>query len=135
MRGMLGGKSVAMVAVVVGLSVALPAAAQTTPAAQANLLGRFVVVVPGSIRGIVKDDSGAPIEGATVTALGAMTVHATTDRSGRFEWRSLLPGEYLVRAHLVGYASVLPQIIQVRPSARATSASTTSCCTILNCPL
>jgi hypothetical protein len=122
MRGMLGGKSVAVVAVVVGLGVALPAAAQTTPAAQANLLGRFVVVVPGSIRGIVKDDSGAPIEGATVTALGAMTVHATTDRSGRFEWRSLLPGEYLVRAHLVGYASVLPQIIQVRPSARATSA-------------
>jgi len=122
MRGMLGGKSVTTLAVVVGLSVGVPAAAQTTSSAEGNLLGRFVVVAPGSIRGVVKDDSGAPIPGASVSALGPSTVHATTDKSGRFEWRSLLPGPYVVRAHLAGYASALSQLVQVLPSARATSA-------------
>jgi len=122
MRGMLGRKSVATLAAVAGLSIVTPAAAQTTSASQSSLLGRFVVVAPGSIRGVVKDDSGEPIAGATVSALGATTVYATTDKSGRFEWRSLLPGPYVVRAHLAGYASAPSQIIEVRPSVRATSA-------------
>lgn len=122
MRGMLGRKSVATLAAVAGLSVVVPAAAQSVSSASGDPLARFVAVAPGSLRGVVQDDGGTPIAGATVSALGATTVYATTDKSGRFEWRSLLPGPYVVRAHLVGYAAARPQLIEVRPSVRATSA-------------
>src|SRR5262245_5348842 len=94
MRGMLGRKSVATFAALAGLSVAVPAIAQSLPSATSDPLRRFVAVAPGSLRGVVQDDAGSPIPGATVSALGATTVYATTDKSGRFEWRSLLPGSY-----------------------------------------
>jgi len=119
---MLGRKSVATLAAVAGLSVVVPAAAQTSSYASGDPLARFVSVAPGSLRGVVQDDAGAPIAGAQVSALGATSVYATTDKTGHFEWRSLLPGPYVVRAHLSGYAATRPQLIEVRPSVRATSA-------------
>jgi len=119
---MLGRKSVATLAALAGLSVVVPAAAQTSSSPSADPLARFVSVAPGSLRGVVQDDAGAPIAGAQVSALGATTVYATTDKSGRFEWRSLLPGPYVVRAHLSGYAAPRAQLVEVRPSVRATSA-------------
>ena len=48
---------------------------------------------------------GAPVAGAMVSALGATTAFAVTDRSGRFELRTLSPGPYLVRAHLSGFVA------------------------------
>src|SRR5205823_12156280 len=77
---------------------------------------------PGSIQGIVSDEKGSPIAGAMVSALGATTTSAVTTRDGRFELRTLSPGPYLVRAHLPGYIAPRPQLVEVRPSARATSA-------------
>src|SRR5205823_3173129 len=82
---------------------------------------RVAALAPGSIQGIVFDDKGAPIAGAMVSALGATTAFATTDRSGRFELRTLSPGPYLLRAHLSGYVASRGQIIDVRPSARVSS--------------
>jgi len=84
-------------------------------------VSRVATLAPGSIQGNVQDEKGAPIAGAMVSALGATTAFATTDRGGRFELRSLSPGPYLIRAHLTGYIASRGQIIDVRPSGRASS--------------
>jgi len=76
---------------------------------------------PGEIVGSVQDEKGAPVPGVTVSATGTTTVAATTDRNGRFELRTLSPGPYLVRAHLVGFIAPRGQIVDVRPAAKATS--------------
>lgn len=76
---------------------------------------------PGSISGIVRDERGTPIPHVVVSALGAVTTVAVTDANGRFDFGSLTPGPYLVRAHLAGYAAPRAQMIQVKASARAVS--------------
>jgi len=76
----------------------------------------------GSIQGTVQDETGAAVAGATVSALGGTTAFAGTDRSGRFDFRALTPGPYLVRAHLTGFVAPRGQLVDVRPSARVTSA-------------
>jgi len=75
----------------------------------------------GSIGGVVRDERGAPIPGVMVSALGAKTAVAVTDRGGRFELRTLSPGPYLVRAHVTGYVGSRGQIIEVRASTRTAS--------------
>ena len=82
---------------------------------------RVASLAPGSVEGIVQDEKGAPLAGAMVSALGATTAFATTDRGGRFELRTLSPGPYLVRAHLGGYIASRGQIVDVRPSSRVSS--------------
>jgi Carboxypeptidase regulatory-like domain/TonB dependent receptor len=83
---------------------------------------RMASLTPGAIEGVVRDEKGLPIAGAMVSALGATSAFTVTDRSGRFEMRTLSPGPYLVRAHLSGYVASHGQIVDVRPSARASSA-------------
>jgi hypothetical protein len=77
---------------------------------------------PGSISGVVRDERGVPLEHVVISALGAVTMVAVTDASGRFEFGRLTPGPYLVRAHLGGYTAPRAQMVQVRASARAVSA-------------
>src|SRR2546423_2341526 len=96
----------------------------TSVATRAQMLQsvtQLAALAPGSIEGIVQDEKGAPVTGAMVSALGATTAFATTDRGGRFELRTLSPGPYLIRAHLSGYIASRGQIIDVRPSGRASS--------------
>ena len=78
-------------------------------------------VPAGAILGSVLDERGAPVVGAMVSALGATSAFAVSDRSGRFELRTLPPGPYLVRAHLVGFVASRGQVVEVRPSGRASS--------------
>src|SRR5687768_12938603 len=59
----------------------------------------------GRIEGVVKDERGAPVAGAVVSAVGASVGTAETDTQGRFSLSSLQPDAYLVRAHLPGVAS------------------------------
>jgi hypothetical protein len=80
---------------------------------------RIASLAPGTIHGLVRDDSGAPIAGAVVSALGSSTAFAVTDRFGQFELRSLSPGPYLVRAHLTGYIASRGQMVRVLPSTRS----------------
>jgi hypothetical protein len=75
----------------------------------------------GSIGGVVEDERGAGIGGAVVSALGPTTAVAVSDRAGRFELRTLPAGAYLLRAHVNGFASARPQLVDVRPRARASS--------------
>jgi hypothetical protein len=74
----------------------------------------------GSISGVVQDESGTPVPGAMISALGVRTSVAVTDGSGRFELRMLAPGPYLLRAHVSGFAGSRGQVVEVRASARAT---------------
>ncbi|HMF95928.1 MAG TPA: TonB-dependent receptor, partial [Vicinamibacterales bacterium] len=78
-------------------------------------------VAAGSIQGVVIDERGLPVAGATISALGTTSAFAITDRSGRFELRTLSPGPYIVRAHLTGFLASRGQVIDVRPSARSSS--------------
>ena len=76
---------------------------------------------PGSISGVVRDERGLPVANVVVSALGAITTIAVTGPTGRFEFGTLTPGPYLVRAHLGGFVSPKAQMVQVRPSAQALS--------------
>src|SRR5688572_3489059 len=84
-------------------------------------VGRTAAFAPGSIHGIVRDETGSPVAGATVSAIGASTAVAVTDRHGRFDLQTLSPGPYLVRAHFSGYVAPRAQVIEVRSSGRTTS--------------
>ena len=93
---------------------ALPAGAQSLEA------GLAPVPASGSIHGYVLDDAGAPVEGATISVVGAVTRSTVSGKDGRFEIVSLPAGPHLVRAHLSGYAAPRAQTIQVasgRPAA------------------
>src|SRR6266850_3731564 len=84
-------------------------------------VGRLASLAPGSIDGVVQDEKDAPVAGAMVSAVGATRAFAVTDRSGRFELRTLSPGPYLVRAHLSGFIAPPGRMVDVHPSSRASS--------------
>jgi hypothetical protein len=112
-------------AVVGGLMVGgVPSVAQAQAAARSPVLpvARLASFAAGSILGVVEDESGAPVDGVVVSALGATTLVTVTDKDGRFEFGTLAPGPYIVRAHISGYLSPKPQTIHVSPSIQSVSA-------------
>jgi hypothetical protein len=117
MRGHSRLAALALVGGVVLLCTSVEAGAQVS----AQPLGGVASPAFGSIQGIVQDERGVPVAGAMVSALGATTAFGTTDRSGRFELKTLSPGPYLVRAHLGGYRASHGQVLQVRPGGRVSS--------------
>src|SRR5262245_46834449 len=112
--------SSAAVGVVVLLCLASVATAQTA-VEPPRPVSHIASAAPGAILGSVLDERGAPVSGAMVSALGATSAFAVSDRSGRFELLTLPPGPYLVRAHLVGFVASRGQVVEVRPSGRASS--------------
>ena len=74
---------------------------------------QLVAAPVAELQGVVLDDSGAPLAGAVVSALGSATAFAISDGDGRFVFHELPPGSYLVRAHLKGYVKN-KHIAQVR---------------------
>jgi Flp pilus assembly protein TadD len=62
----------------------------------------------GRVNGLVKDDSGSPIKGATVTAenpnIGPTTYTASTDDRGRFTIIGLRAGQWRFTAYAPGHA-------------------------------
>jgi hypothetical protein len=99
----------------------VPSLAPAQSAAQLRPITHIASIAAGSIQGTVLDEHGAPVPGAMVSALGATTAFAVSDRTGRFELRTLSPGPYLVRAHLAGFVASRGQVIDVRPSGRTSS--------------
>ncbi len=76
------------------LSIGTGAAAQAPAQAQA-----MPQDMRGSIQGTVRNDSGAPVSGATVTAVNAVNgaqYTAATDENGRYEFGALPVGTYSV---------------------------------------
>src|SRR5215510_6441654 len=112
--------SSAAVGVVVLLCLASVATAQTA-VEQPRPVSHIASAASGAILGSVLDERGAPVSGAMVSALGATSAFAVSDRTGRFELLTLPPGPYVVRAHLVGFIASRGQVVEVRASARASS--------------
>ena len=75
----------------------------------------------GVLFGVVTDDNGAPVGGAMVSAIGAITIFAVSDDSGRFEMTAPGPGAYLIRAHRKGFVASRTQTIEIRPGSRTNS--------------
>lgn len=97
----------------VASAAASPAFAQLPNRARLQAVPTVSSVPQGEIRGIVEDDKGQPLAGVVVSAVGATALFATTDARGKFAFRNLSLGPYLVRAHLQGYVPAKAQVIQV----------------------
>jgi len=78
-------------------------------------------VAPGELHGVIQDDKGQPLSGAVVSAVGSTTLFAMSDREGRFAFRNVPAGPYLVRAHLQGFVPARGRLIQVNAGARQNS--------------
>jgi hypothetical protein len=109
------------VATLVGLSSILLcgaglASAQTRDA-RPQLDSRESGVRVGRIHGVVRDEVGATVAGASVVAMGVapLPVSARSDASGRFTL-ALAPGEYILRASRQGYISNYREPIRIQLS-------------------
>ena len=80
-----------------------------------------VPAAPGIVYGVVTDDTGDPVDGAMVSAVGAVTVFAVSDENGRYEITALIPGSYLVRAHRKGFVASRSRNLDVRAGGRINS--------------
>jgi hypothetical protein len=80
------------------------------------------VAVPqqGELYGSIHDERGEPVQGAVVSAsvLGSSSVFVMSDRDGRYVFRSLRPGSYLVRAYMDGYKSPRGNYVMVSAGGR-----------------
>lgn len=104
--------------------VALPASvavAQDAPGLGVERVTNLASAATGVIEGTVLDESGAPLDGVVISALGGTTAFAVSDTFGQFSLRQLPPGPYLVRAHLQGFLAARSTMVNVRPAARSAS--------------
>jgi hypothetical protein len=87
-----------------------PRSAPTLVSQQASVLG-------GHIRGMVRDDAGHAVVGASIVALGAtpLPVMARSDTLGQFSL-ALPPGEYILRATRDGYVSTYREPVRIQSS-------------------
>jgi hypothetical protein len=110
-------------AAAVGGLMLVPAVAAPQPLARpaAQPVAGLVSYAPGAVHGIVLDDTGAPVEGAMVSALGARSAFTVSDRDGRFEFPGLAPGSYVLRVHRAGFAASRPALVEVRAGERTES--------------
>jgi hypothetical protein len=106
---------VSAAAIVAVVATAAPAAGQ--PAGPRAPVATRASLYGGHVLGIVKDDAGRAIGGASVIALGPSSALAKTDTQGRFTL-SLMPGEYILRASHDLYISTYREPVRVDSSAR-----------------
>ena len=74
----------------------------------------------GSIVSFVRDQSGRPLPGAIVSAVGRRIVTSVTDEQGRCVFSALPAGDYLVRVHRTGYVSTSSLLVLAGPGANTT---------------
>ena len=112
-QGLFAAAAVALLAAPCGLAAQPNATGANAPVMQVARLAH------GSLHGVVSDERGDALEGATVSAIGEAMVFAVTDRMGRFNFESLPAGPYLLRAHRPGFAAARREYVDIRPSTRA----------------
>jgi hypothetical protein len=93
----------------------LPAQAQT-----ARLVTTSTVVerqashlARGRVTGSVSDERGGPLPGAMVSMLGVTMATTVADDAGHFTLDALPSGEYILRAHMSGFAASPRQLVRV----------------------
>ena len=102
------------VAAVISLATfASPAEAQLGSRPAPMVVAQLTAVSQGDVHGIIRDDAGEPLVGAVVSALGSTSAFAVSDARGRFVFRNLPFGPYLLRAHLKGYVAPQARLVQV----------------------
>ena len=76
----------------------------------------------GTLRGVISDELGATIVGATVTLTGPDGVDKTavTNNDGVYSFTGLAPGKYLLRAEATGFAGSEVSEVDVNAGQRAT---------------
>jgi len=114
--------------IVWAVSAATPAHAQVVALPQLVLAPQLQAsstaapIKPSELNGVVKDELGKPLPGAVISALGSTSAFAISNEDGRFTFRNLPAGPYLVRAHLQNYLPSRGRIVQVSPDGRTISA-------------
>ena len=74
-----------------------------------------VAVSVGRLLGVVTDAAGAPLEEVLISATGPTgATLAVCDADGRFEFRALSPGTYLLRTHIAGFSPSGRHVVQVK---------------------
>jgi hypothetical protein len=110
--------SAAALAGLTGLVVPVPSSAQP-PVRNPQPEMTTVRAARATLTGFVNDDAGAPVRGATVTALGATMALVTSDDRGRFSFLDLPHGEYILRAQLAGFAASRREMVRVGDAGRS----------------
>jgi hypothetical protein len=103
--------SVAVIGAAGVLLAARPGAAQATRVSTATTVQARASA--GSISGTVIDEQGRALTGAMVSAIGITLASTVTDSLGRFTIAQLPAGEYLIRAHMVGFAASNGTLVRV----------------------
>ena len=103
-------------------AAAVPASAQFEQRRPAIVLAHAATTPQAEVRGIVLDGEGNPLAGAVVSAFGSTTVFAVSDPAGRYAFRNMPYGPYLLRAHLQGYAPPRARVVQVNRTSLTVSA-------------
>lgn len=98
---------------------AAPASAQLRPQPQAVV--QVAALPQAELHGTVLDDRGEPLAGAVVSALGSTTAFAVSGAGGRFTFRNLPYGPYLLRAHLQGYLPPRARLLHINGASHAAS--------------
>jgi len=71
----------------------------------------------GSLSGVVSDERGGPVRGAMVSAISPTAMaSAVSDQQGRYAIDALPAGEYVVRAHMAGFAASRREAVRVTGS-------------------
>jgi Carboxypeptidase regulatory-like domain/TonB dependent receptor-like, beta-barrel len=94
-------------------AAARPAAAQFGARTHVPTLVQALATPHAVVQGVVLDDRGRPLEGVVISAFGSTSVFAVSDPDGRFFFRNVPYGPYVVRAHLQGYLPPRGRLIQV----------------------
>ena len=109
--------SVAFVGVAAVVLMALPAEAQSRGASSLQTPARLQArALSGTITGTVMDESGSALPGAMVSVLGVTLASTVTDERGQFSLNQLPAGDYLLRAHMLGFAASTGSMIRVGSS-------------------
>jgi hypothetical protein len=116
---MIRNRSWCSVGVLLCAAVASTAHAQLAPLRPQLSSSQAVGARHGELRGIVQDELGQPIAGAVVSAVGSTSVFAVSGADGRFTFRNLPAGPYLVRAHLQQYLPARGRLVHVTPDVKS----------------
>lgn len=103
-----------LAAALVGVTGVLTAATVAAQEARGPVEpGQQAFLSNGAIAGIVSDEQGRALSGALVSALGRTLASTVTDELGRFTLADLPPGEYLLRAHLMGFSAAGGAVVRI----------------------